>query len=78
MSRIVFIEERCKGCRLCTTVCPKHIIEPSKRFNQLGYQVMEVPLEKTSLCTGCAACGLICPDVAIRVFKTHKQKKGAL
>ncbi len=66
MSRIVFLEHRCKGCMLCTTVCPKNLIAKTQRFNGQGYQVVAV--SDSSHCTGCAACGLICPDVAIRVF----------
>jgi 2-oxoglutarate ferredoxin oxidoreductase subunit delta len=31
MSRITFIEERCKGCLLCASVCPKQIIRQSAR-----------------------------------------------
>ena len=26
MARVIFDEERCKGCELCTTVCPKGIV----------------------------------------------------
>ncbi len=77
MSRVVFLEERCKGCLLCTTVCPQKIISKAERFNRQGYQVVEVVADKAEQCIGCASCGLICPDVAIRVFKTQKQKEGA-
>ena len=73
MSRIVFIEERCKGCLLCAAVCPQNIIRQSKRMNRQGYQVAET-VEDTDACTGCASCAIICPDVAIRVFKTKKVK----
>lgn len=74
MSRIVVLEDRCKGCLLCTTVCPKHILRQSQRFNRQGYQVVEMT-EEASKCTGCASCGIICPDVALRVLKTAKDKK---
>ena len=74
MSRIAFIEERCKGCLLCVGVCPKHIIRQSARLNRQGYHVAEAG-ENAQACTGCAACAIICPDVAIRVFKTKKAKK---
>lgn len=76
MSRIVVIEDRCKGCLLCTTVCPTHILRKADRFNRQGYQVVEMN-DNNAECTGCAACGLICPDVAIRVFRTRKSKEGA-
>ena len=75
MSRVKFIDERCKGCLLCTTVCPAEIIIQSDRFNQQGYKVAEVKEEDMSKCIGCASCALICPDFAIRVWKTPKPKK---
>ncbi len=74
MSRVEFIDERCKGCLLCTTVCPVGIIVQSNRFNQQGYKVAEVPAEDMEKCTGCTSCAMICPDYAIRVFKTRKAK----
>ncbi len=72
MSRVEFLEERCKGCLLCTTVCPKNIIAKAPRFNAQGYQVVE--LTDATQCTGCASCGLICPDVAVRVFASRATK----
>lgn len=76
MSRIVIQEDRCKGCLLCTTVCPVQIIAQSDRFNQSGYKVAEVPGEDMEKCTGCTSCALICPDLAIKVYRTPKKKKG--
>ena len=74
MSRIVFIEERCKGCLLCTGACPKHIIRQSTRFNRMGYRVVETG-ENAEECTACASCAIMCPDVAIRVFRTKKTQR---
>lgn len=76
MSRIEIMEERCKGCLLCTTVCPKEIIVQSDRFNQNGYKVVEVPKGEMEKCTGCKSCATVCPDYAITVFKTPKKKGG--
>ena len=73
MSRIVFIEERCKGCLLCASACAKNIIHRSARMNRQGYHVAATG-ENAEACTGCASCAIICPDVAIRVFKTKKAK----
>ncbi|MDR1855949.1 MAG: ferredoxin family protein [Desulfovibrio sp.] len=72
MSRVVFLEERCKGCRLCVEACPADALRPSGRFNRHGYEVVE----QVGECTGCASCGIMCPDVAIRVFRTSKGKGG--
>lgn len=76
MSRIEVQEDRCKGCLLCTTVCPAQIIVQSERFNQSGYKVAEVPTDDMEKCTGCTSCALICPDLAIKVYRTPKKKKG--
>ena len=72
MARMAIIFERCKGCLLCGTVCPKGIIAPSDRINAQGYKVAEVPAADMGTCTGCASCALICPDMAIRVFRPAK------
>ena len=72
MARIAILFDRCKGCLLCSTVCPKGIIQASDHINQQGYKVAEVPEENMDKCTGCASCALICPDVAIRVFRPVK------
>jgi 2-oxoglutarate ferredoxin oxidoreductase subunit delta len=77
MRPIEFREERCKGCCLCMTVCPKEIISVSARFNKSGYKVVEVAEDSLDKCTSCAACALICPDYAITVWrKEGKAMKG--
>jgi 2-oxoglutarate ferredoxin oxidoreductase subunit delta len=76
MSRVVFLKERCKGCLLCTEVCPKQIISLSGEMNQQGYKVVHVAQEAMSECTGCASCATICPDTVITVYKTIKDKAG--
>ena len=75
MSRISVTEERCKGCLLCTTVCPVEIIQVSERINQQGYKVAEVPAQAMDKCTGCASCATICPDLAIEVWRSQKANK---
>ena len=77
MSRITVSEERCKGCLLCTAVCPVQIIKQSERINLHGYKVAEVGSESMASCTGCASCATICPDVAITVWRSKKPKKAA-
>ncbi|HEX6605415.1 MAG TPA: ferredoxin family protein [Chloroflexia bacterium] len=65
---IVVDESRCKGCELCTSVCPKDLIHLADYFTSRGYRpaVLQDP---GGLCTGCLLCSTICPDVAITVYR---------
>ena len=66
MARVIFDEELCKGCELCTTVCPvKIIVMDRTKINVKGYNPATVTdMDK---CIGCANCATICPDVVITV-----------
>lgn len=68
MSMVSFNEDRCKGCQLCTTVCPKGIvIMKEDLINNKGFHPAGVAeMEK---CIGCAFCAIICPDCVIEVEK---------
>lgn len=65
MAKVVFEEELCKGCKLCTIVCPKGIIKMTDIINSKGYYLAKV--EDMKKCIGCAFCATICPDMAIIV-----------
>ena len=69
MSKVVFREERCKGCGNCIDVCPKKIITFSEKINNKGYHPATVIEEKMKECIGCASCGRVCPDLVITVEK---------
>ena len=58
---------KCKGCELCTLVCPKEILTLGKNINAKGYQYIEI--SNRDECIGCGMCALICPDVALEVWK---------
>jgi formate hydrogenlyase subunit 6/NADH:ubiquinone oxidoreductase subunit I len=64
MAKVIFDKERCKGCGLCETVCPKQIIQLEKeKINQKGYHPAGViDMEK---CIGCGICAKNCPVDAI-------------
>jgi 2-oxoglutarate ferredoxin oxidoreductase subunit delta len=64
--KIIINTERCKGCGLCVTVCPKGGIIISKQSNKSGYFPAQV---NNTDCTGCAVCAIICPDAAIEVYR---------
>ncbi|MEG9429730.1 MAG: 4Fe-4S dicluster domain-containing protein [Christensenellaceae bacterium] len=66
MAKVSFNEERCKGCGLCVTVCPKGIVALEKdKINAKGYHPAGV-IEQEK-CIGCASCALMCPDTVITV-----------
>ena len=66
---VVIEVDRCKGCELCTTVCPQDILHMGRgRFNARGYRPVEL-VDPTGKCTGCALCALICPDVVLSVYR---------
>lgn len=65
---VKFNGNRCKGCELCVSVCPKKLIEISgAAVNAMGYHTAMI--ENMDECTACANCALICPDGAINVYK---------
>ena len=65
--------DRCKGCELCVSACPKHILELDRSIvNALGHN--PIRLLDPTLCTSCALCARICPDT---VFTVHAPAKVA-
>jgi 2-oxoglutarate ferredoxin oxidoreductase subunit delta len=66
MARVTLDQERCKGCGLCETVCPKHIIACAEgNINSKGFHPAVV--SDPDQCVGCAFCATICPDLVITV-----------
>lgn len=64
--KVTFDENRCKGCELCTLVCPvKIVIMDKDRINVKGYHPAAV--KEMDKCTACASCARICPDSVITV-----------
>ncbi len=64
--KIVIDTERCKGCGLCVTVCPKNNIEIATDSNQSGY----FPARAKNIdCTACGRCAVICPEAIIEISK---------
>lgn len=87
--RLVIDEKRCKGCNLCTLVCPYRIFTPGKKPNRRG--VLVPALDRPERCancrlqklygrTLCGMCQLTCPDQAIswEEERPHERKKVAI
>ena len=65
---VVIDANRCKGCELCTTVCPQHILHMATTYNTRGYRPAEL-VDPEERCTGCTLCAVICPDAVMTVYR---------
>ena len=67
MARVIFNEDRCKGCKLCTAVCPKKIviILEDKLNQKVSIQLVSRNGQVYRMCF----CATVCPDCVIEVYK---------
>ncbi len=66
--KVTFLQDRCKGCELCVSVCPKKIVEIDLAItNRKGYHPATV--NDMDACIACGSCAKICPDSIITVEK---------
>jgi 2-oxoglutarate ferredoxin oxidoreductase subunit delta len=70
--KIIFDRELCKGCHICVSFCPEHIIIVSDKLNDKGYRTVAFEDEKGDKCRGCGICSDVCPDFAIRMADSQK------
>ncbi len=61
--------ERCKGCGLCTAVCPKKVLDMADKVNSKGY--FPAYQKNPGDCVFCTTCCMMCPDVAITISETE-------
>lgn len=66
-NHLKFERDKCKGCELCISVCPKHILALDTETNAKGY-FPAICTDEPS-CIGCASCAKICPDSIISVYR---------
>ena len=64
---IHLIVDRCKGCQLCVTYCPRGVLEMSNLFNAKGYHPPQA--RQPQLCVACGLCTMLCPEFAIFVLE---------
>ena len=66
MNKVSFQVDLCKGCGLCTLVCPKKILVLSQdKINAKGHHPAEIIDQEK--CIACAFCATMCPDCVITV-----------
>jgi len=64
---VKFNVDKCKGCELCVSVCPKNILAISTTdVNAKGYHPASITDMES--CIGCASCATICPDCVISIY----------
>ena len=67
---VEFEQDLCKGCGLCVTACPEHMIAMDEGLiNRKGYHPAGVVEGREEDCIGCALCAVMCPDQVITVEK---------
>ncbi len=64
---ITVIPARCKGCEICQTYCPRHVLAMSTEFNAKGYHIPRVA--DSPACVACGLCQIMCPEFAIFVIE---------
>ncbi len=63
---ITFERDRCKGCGLCVTACPKKIVAMDEgNLNVKGFAPAFVT--DVDKCISCCFCATICPDTVITI-----------
>jgi 2-oxoglutarate ferredoxin oxidoreductase subunit delta len=73
---VIIHEDRCKGCGLCVSACPKQVLQLAEgRFNAKGYRPAEAARPED--CNGCATCAIVCPDVVFTVYRRKRKPQRA-
>jgi 2-oxoglutarate ferredoxin oxidoreductase subunit delta len=62
----------CKGCELCVSECPQHVMAlDMEHLTPKGYHPVMLTGDG---CTGCAICAIICPEAALTVYRESPVK----
>ncbi|MDI9520973.1 MAG: 4Fe-4S binding protein [Bacillota bacterium] len=65
---VIFNLNRCKGCGLCVSVCPRKILKLDTSVTNIkGYHPSVI--SDQSQCIACGSCARVCPDSVITVLK---------
>ena len=68
--KVLFQRDKCKGCELCVSFCPKNVLALDSAVNAKGYHPACVVRQED--CIGCASCALMCPDCCISIYELEE------
>ena len=68
--KLEFNKDKCKGCELCISVCPKKILALDGTVNAKGYR--PAGAVNQAECIGCQSCAMMFPDLCITILELEE------
>ena len=68
--KLLFNKDKCKGCELCISFCPKKILALDETVNAKGYR--PAGITDQAACIGCQSCAMMCPDLCITILELEE------
>ncbi len=66
LEELVINREWCKGCGICVSFCPKHVLELNPEDKAIAARPED--------CICCKLCEIRCPDLAIALFEAGEKQ----
>lgn len=70
---ITIYRHYCKGCEICSEVCPKGVLRMEMATDRWEGSIVEIV--DIDACNACMLCEHQCPDFAIEVHSAKKEQK---